>query len=206
MAKILEFKTSGLRAQLREAQQQHTMVRLWRSGLEHGSFCGYVGGVGREFILLWVVGDGITDDGIYVMRHRDITELESPERYHAFMAKALALKGIAPRLPQGFPLDSIREAVQAAGEMSPVIGVHVDTEEEEEVCYIGHLTSMDDDGFYLQELSPDAEWMRQASFFAWDEVSTLSIGDGYAEALLAVAGPAPALEPGDAGIGHMPLA
>jgi hypothetical protein len=79
----------------------------------------------------------------------------------------------------------------------------VDTEEEEEVCYIGHLVRVDDDGFYLQELSPDAEWMRQASFFAWDEVSTLSIGDGYAQALLAVAGQPPALEPGDAGIGHM---
>lgn len=204
MAKILEFKTNGLRAQLREAQQQQTMVRLWRGELEHGSFCGYVGGVGREFVLLWVLGDGITDDGIYVMRHRDITELESPERHHVFMTKALALKGIAPRLPRGFPLDSIREAVQAAGAMSPVIGVHVDTEEEEEVCYIGHLVRVDDDGFYLQELSPDAEWMRQASFFAWDEVSTLSIGDGYAQALLAVAGKPPALEPGDAGIGQMP--
>ena len=203
MAKILEFKTNGLRAQLREAQQQRTMVRLWRSELEHGSFCGYVGGVGREFVLLWVLGDGITDDGIYVMRHRDISELESPERHHVFMAKALELKGVAPHLPRGFPLDGIREAVQAAGAMSPVIGVHVDSEEEEEVCYIGHLVRVDDDGFYLQELSPDAEWMRQASFFAWDEVSTLSIGDGYAQSLLAVAGPAPALEPGDAGIGHM---
>ncbi|MEW9571647.1 hypothetical protein ABQJ54_07780 [Rhodanobacter sp. Si-c] len=203
MAKILEFKTNGLRAQLRDAQQQQTMVRLWRGELEHGSFCGYVGGVGREFVLLWVLGDGITEDGIYVMRHRDITELESPERHHVFMAKALALKGITPHLPRGFPLDSIRDAVQAAGAMSAVIGVHVDTEEEEEVCYIGHLVRVDDDGFYLQELSPDAEWMRQASFFAWDEVSTLSIGDGYAQALLVVAGPAPALEPGDAGIGHM---
>lgn len=202
MAKILEFKTSGLRAQLREAQDQQTMVRLWRDGLEHGSFCGYIGGVGREFILLWVVGDCLTDDGIYVMRHRDITELESPERHHAFMAKALALKGIAPRLPQGFPLDSVRDAVAAAGAMSTLIGVHVDTEEEEEVCYLGHLTSMDDDGFYLQELSPDAEWMRQPSFFAWDEVSTLSMDDGYAQSLLAVAGPAPALEPDSADIGH----
>lgn len=203
MAKILEFKTNGLRAQLREAQQQQTMVRLWRGELEHGSFCGYVGGVGSEFVLLWVLGDGITEDGIYVMRHRDITELESPEHHHVFMAKALALKGIVPQLPRSFPLDSIREAVQAAGAMSQVIGVHVDTEEEEEVCYIGHLARVEDDGFYLQELSPDAEWMRQASFFAWDEVSTLSIGDSYAQALLAVAGPAPALEPGDAGIGHM---
>ena len=55
----------------------------------------------------------------------------------------------------------------------------------------------------MQELSPDAEWMREASFFSWDEVSTVSIEDSYAQSLLAVAGPAPALEQGDdSGIGR----
>ncbi|HUY04176.1 MAG TPA: hypothetical protein VMV33_12915, partial [Rhodocyclaceae bacterium] len=61
---------------------------------------------------------------------------------------------------------------------------------------------VDEDGFYLQELSPDAEWMLEASFFTWDEVSTVSMEDGYALSLLAVAGAAPALEPGDSGISH----
>src|SRR3546814_487651 len=112
---VIELKNTGQRAQLREAQQKQTLVRLWREELEHGSFCGYVGGVGREFFLLWVVGDGITYDGMYVMRHRDISELEAPDKHHAFFEKALALKHILPRMPRGFPLDSIREVIQAAG-------------------------------------------------------------------------------------------
>ncbi|HUA80835.1 MAG TPA: hypothetical protein VL997_10715, partial [Dyella sp.] len=66
MGKIIELKTTGQRAQLREAQQKQQLVRLWRGELEHGSFCGYVASVGREFFLLWVVGDGITYDGMYV--------------------------------------------------------------------------------------------------------------------------------------------
>src|SRR6185312_15128540 len=53
----------------------------------------------------------------------------------------------------------------------------------------------EEDGFNMQELSPDAEWMREASFFSWDEVSTVSIEDSYAQSLLAVAGSAPALSP-----------
>ncbi len=202
MSNIIELKNTGQRAQLREAQQQQMMVRLWRESLEHGSFCGYVGGVGREFFLLWVVGDGITYDGMYVMRHRDISELEAPEKHHVFFEKALALKQLLPQPPGGFPLDNIREVVQAAGKLSAVIGVHVDSEDEAEVCYIGSLVSTDDDGFYMQELSPDAEWMREVSFFGWDEVSTISMEDGYAQSLLAVAGAAPALEQGDAGIGR----
>jgi len=204
VSNIIELKTTGQRAQLREAQQKQTLVRLWREELEHGSFCGYVGGVGREFFLLWVVGDGITYDGMYVMRHRDVSELEAPDKHHAFFEKALALKQILPRPPRGFPLDTIREVIQAAGAQSAVIGVHVNSEDDSEVCYIGRLSSVDEDGFYLQELSPDAEWMLEASFFTWDEVSTVSMEDGYALSLLAVAGAAPALEPGDSGIGRAP--
>ena len=202
MGKVIELKTTGQRAQLREAQQSQQLIRLWRGELEHGSFCGYVGGVGREFLLLWVVGDGITYDGMYVMRHRDISELEAPDKHHVFMEKAIQLKQLLPRPPRGFPLDSIREVVQAAGAMSPVIGVHVDSEEEAEVCYIGRLVSVEEDGFNLQEISPDAEWLREASFFSWDEVSTVSIEDGYAQSLLAVAGMPPPLEQGDSGVGH----
>ena len=202
MGKIIELKTTGQRAQLREAQQSQQLVRLWRAELEHGSFCGYVGGVGREFFLLWVVGDGITYDGMYVMRHRDVSELEAPDKHHAFMEKALKLKQLLPRTPRGFPLDSIREVVQAAGRIAPVIGVHVDSEDEAEVCYIGRLVGVEEDGFTLQEISPDAEWLREASFFGWDEVSTISMEDGYAQSLLAVAGAPPPLEQGDSGIGH----
>lgn len=201
MGKVIELKTTGQRAQLREAQRLQQLVRLWRGELEHGSFCGYVGGVGREFFLLWVVGDSITYDGMYVMRHRDISELEAPDKHAVFMEKALAMKHILPRMPRGFPLDDIRDVVQAAAKQAPVIGVHVDSEDESEVCYIGKLISVEEDGFYLQEISPDAEWLREASFFAWDEVSTISIEDGYAQALLAVAGAAPPLEQGDSGVG-----
>ncbi|WP_049621314.1 hypothetical protein [Frateuria defendens] len=202
MSKVIELKTTGQRAQLREAMQKQQLVRLWRGQLEQGSFCGYVGGVGREFFLLWVVGDGITYDGVYVMRHRDVTELESPDKHHVFMEKALALKHILPRPPRGFPLDGIREVVQAAGAMAPVIGVHVDSEDDAEICYIGRLVGLEEDGFNLQEITPDAEWLSEPSFFAWDEVSTVSIEDSYAQALLAVAGTPPPLEHGDPGVGR----
>ncbi len=202
MGTIIELKTTGQRAQLREAQQKQHLVRLWRGELEHGSFCGYVGGVGREFLLLWVVGDGITYDGMYVMRHRDISELEAPDKHNDFMQKALVLKQILPQPPHAFPLDNIRDVIQAARAMAPVIGVHVDSEDEAEVCYIGRLVSVEEDGFNMQEITPDAEWLREASFFAWDEVSTVTIEDGYATSLLAVAGAPPPLVQGDSGVGR----
>ncbi|HUA80794.1 MAG TPA: hypothetical protein VL997_10510, partial [Dyella sp.] len=130
------------------------------------------------------------------------TELETPDKHANFMEKALTLKNLVPRLPPSFPLDSIREVVQSASATAPVIGVHVDSEDESEVCYIGRLISVEEDGFNLQEITPDAEWLREPSFFAWDEVSTVTMEDGYAQSLLAVAGAPPPLVQGDSGVGQ----
>jgi hypothetical protein len=203
MGKVIQLKTTGQRAALREAQDNRQLVRIWRGELEHGSFCGYVGGVGREFFLLWVVGDGVSYDGMYVMRHRDISEFEAPDKHSVFLEKALALKGIVPNPPEAFPLDDITQVIKAASAHTPVIGVHVDSEDEAEVCYIGRLVSVEEDGFNMQEITPDAEWLREPSFFSWDEISTVSMEDAYAMSLLAVAGDPPPLEQGTGGgFGH----
>ncbi|KAG9587470.1 hypothetical protein KCV01_g13033, partial [Aureobasidium melanogenum] len=203
MGKVIQLKTNGQRASLREAQDNRQLIRIWRGELEHGSFCGYVGGVGREFFLLWVVGDGVSYDGMYIMRHRDISEFEAPDKHAGFLEKAMALKHIVPSPPEGFPLDEIAQVVKAASAMAPVIGVHVDSEDEAEVCYIGRLVSVEEDGFNMQEITPDAEWLREPSFFSWDEVSTVSMEDSYAMSLLAVAGDPPPLEQGTGGgFGH----
>ncbi len=193
MGTVIQLHTLGFRGRLREAHRHAKLVRLWRGALELGSFCGYVVGLGREFFLLSVIGDSISFDGVYAMRYRDITELETPEQHHRFIEKALAVHKIVPLRPEPFPLDHIREALAAAAAYSPAIGVHVDSEDDTEVCYIGRLLNLDDDGFNLQEISPDAEWLRDPSWFAWDEVSTISFEEPYCRALLEVAGPAPDL-------------
>ena len=202
MDNVIRLPSTGPRQQLRAALARRELVRVWRGNLEEGSFCGYVAGVGMEFLLLWVVGDQITFDGLYAMRLRDITEVEAPESHHVFIGKALHLRRIYPRLPRDFPLDDIDQVVRAAAEHAAVIGVHVDSEEETEVCYIGRLLNIEEDGFNLQEITPDAEWLREPSFFAWDEVSTISYDEPYAQALLDVAGQWPRIDQVGSGTGR----
>src|SRR5258706_12352415 len=79
MSKVVEMKARGLRAELRQAWQQRTLVRLWRAALEPGSFSGYVAHLGPEFFLIWAVGDYIGFDGYYALRYRDVTTLELPD-------------------------------------------------------------------------------------------------------------------------------
>ncbi len=203
MGKIVQLQTNSPRIQLRGALQRGELVRIWRGELEEGSFCGYLAGLGKDWLLLWVIGDQIAFDGLYAMRLADITEVEAPDSHHAFMEKALALRSIQPRLPRNFPLDDIVQIVRATADYAAVMCVHVDTEDEHEVCYIGRPLGIEDDGFTLQEITPDAEWLREPSFFGWDEVSTISFDEPYAQVLLDVAGQPPRIDFTGSGFGSV---
>jgi hypothetical protein len=191
MSKIVEMKQRGVRAKLREAHESGALVRLWRAEHEAASFTGFVVGMGKEFFLLWALGDYIGFDGIYALRHRDVTEIEVPDKNAGFLLKAMALKDLKPAWPDGFALDDVEGAVRSAAAHAPVIAVHVDTEGDDEICYVGRLLGFEPDGFLLQEITPDAEWLREQSFFGFEEVSAVGFRGPYHEALAQVAGTPP---------------
>ena len=191
MSKVVELRQRGMRARVREAHETGALVRLWRAELEAASFSGYVAAIGKEFFLLWAMGDYIGFDGLYALRYRDVTELEVPDKNHGFLEKAMALRGIKPDWPDDFALDDVESVVRWAARHASVFGVHVDTEGEDEVCYVGRLLGVESDGFLVQEITPDAEWLREASFFGLDEVSAIALRSPYHEALEQVAGAPP---------------
>ncbi|MBK6727362.1 MAG: hypothetical protein IPG63_08910 [Xanthomonadales bacterium] len=194
MTKIVELKPKSIPARLREALRERTLVRVWREHLEPGSFTGYIAAVGKDRFLLWALGDYIGFDGLFVLRYRDVTRLEAPDHHADFLEKAIKLRKLTPELPIAFPLDDLQQIVAAAAERAPVTSFYVDTEAETEVCYIGKLLAFEAEGFTVQEVSPHAEWLREPSFFGWDEVSCVSINEPYALALVEVAGTPPPLE------------
>lgn len=205
MAKILPFKASGMRPLLREACASRQLVRVWRDELEAGSYCGYVGAVGHEFFMLWVLGDNLAFDGIHILRQRDISDIEVPDKHHEFLQKAIALNGLKADIPDGLNLDDARGVIESVAALAPVMSVRVDNDnpEEVDVCYVGRLTACEDDGFSLQEITPEANWLREPSFFAWDEISTVCFNDPYATILATVAGEAPQLDTADTGLGRV---
>ena len=194
MSKIVELRPKSVPAQLREAARRRLLVRVWRERLEPGSFTGYVAAVGRERFLLWALGDSINFDGWFVLRYRDVSRLEAPDHHADFLERAIALRQLQPGFAPAFPLDDWRQCLAATAALAPVLSVYVDSEADSEVCYVGRLLDIDAEGFHVQEISPHAEWLLEASSFGWDEVSVISAEEPYALALAEVAGPAPAIE------------
>jgi len=194
MNKVVELRPKSIPARVREAHRQRTLVRVWRDKLEPGSFTGYVAAVGKERFLLWVLGDYIGFDGWFVLRYRDVSQLETPDQYASFLEQAISRRKLDPQFKLEFPLDDLPTILRAAAELAPVLSIYVDTEAESEVCYIGKLLGFDGDGCNLQEISPHAVWLREESAFGWEEISAISVLEPYAIAPAEVAGCAPALE------------
>lgn len=191
MSKVVELKQRGSRASLREAMGSRTLIRLWREDREAASFSGYVAGMGREFFLFWTVGDYIGFDGLYALRYRDVSSIEAPDKSAGFLEKALALRQITPSWPAEFRLDDVESVITDAAREAPVVGVHVDSEGDDEVCYIGRLLGFEGDGFLIQEISPDAQWMGEPSSFGFEEVSAIGFASPYHSMLAEVAGTPP---------------
>lgn len=193
MKKITELKQRGVRAALREAYEKGTLLYLWRFSNEAAGFTGRIMAMGKEFLLMWVLGDHIDYDGMYALRYRDITGVESPDVNTRFLEKAMTVKDIKPGFADAatFALDDVESVLRSAAEHAPLLAVHVDGEGETEICYVGRLLGFEGDGFLLQEISADAEWQHEASFFAFHEVSAVAFEGPYLEVLAKVAGPPP---------------
>lgn len=197
MANVVSLVPRGFRTQLRDAQQQRQLVRVWRNQIEPSGYVGHVLGVGAEFFLLWLVDDDLRPGGLVALRHQDISNLETPYLYADLTEKALALQGEAPPASVEVDLDTLEGLLQSCSRLAPILTLMVPSEndppEEDEdefpypvALFIGQVQSLRDH-IELLEINPSGWWETQVSGFGWDEVLGVIIQDHYGKQLYQVA-------------------
>jgi hypothetical protein len=170
-------------------QHARTLVRVHRTSLEEGHATGRIVGCSRKLLALSVVGDGVRPDGFYVLRRADISAIDAPDPYADFVIKALRLRGQAlPKLPR-LDLTSWRSLLTGAARRFPLITLHPEVTKPDS-CYIGLPVRMTSRAVTLVTVGPDGHWDGRDALFtlAWSEVTRVSFGGDYEEALALVAG------------------
>jgi hypothetical protein len=175
------------KAQLKQAAKDGSLVRLYRDDLESVGVVGYVLGVGPEFFLLALVGDDIRFNGFEALRVRDVTEVEAPHPYAAFVEKALELKGERKPAAPDIDLASTAALIESAGKAFPIITVSREFADPE-VCQVGMPVQVQGGSVSLMEIGPDAVWYDDVEWYPLDEITRLDFGGGYEEALRLVGG------------------
>lgn len=182
------MNATQLQAQLAAAQQGRSLVRVTR-GLEPCATDGYVVTASTTWLVLLVIGDGVSFAGFQAVRLRDVVAFEAPSPRAVFYEAVLRKRGQRrPRAPQ-LDLDSTLALVLSAGQRFPLITLHRE-KADPEVCHIGRVVSASATSVSLLEVDPDANWDEGPRSYRLAQVTRVDFGGPYEEALALVAVPA----------------
>jgi hypothetical protein len=172
--------SSKVADQLREAMRERQLVRFERKFEEH-NIHGYVLDVGPKFFLLALVSDRLWFDGFEIFRIADIRNLR-PDPFSDFAERALKLRNeMMPEKPS-VDLSGIDQILASAASCFPLVTIHRETVDPE-VCWIGKVFSVVKGRVDLLAIGPDAKWEDEPTVYRTSEITRVSFGGDYEEAL-----------------------
>ncbi|MEP6483612.1 MAG: hypothetical protein ABJB01_04125 [Rudaea sp.] len=184
---VLQFRGRGARAQLREAMESRTPVRVARDNISDAWVHGFVIGLSAEFCLVAEVSDAMHFDGFLIIAAGDVTTVEH-DPGQAFVEKALELNGESlPQLP-AFNLNDWGAIAKAAANENPLISLNMLDEGEGEVSYIGRLVGAEPDALVMQEVDPNAKWYPDTGEYEFAGIGSIGFGTEYMSLLARIAG------------------
>ncbi|RYD71603.1 MAG: hypothetical protein EOP84_24625 [Verrucomicrobiaceae bacterium] len=177
----------GLHSKLSDAMAGGELVRAERE-VATGWTYGYVVALGRQWCVLLVVGGGITFDGYKAIRLKDVAALTVPTPYAAFIEKALKKRKLRRPMSVVLDLSSTAELLHSANVHYPLVTVHRETVDPD-VCHIGRVISTSRTSVTLHEIGPAATWDEELLSYPLSEITCITFGGLYEDALWLVGGP-----------------
>jgi hypothetical protein len=176
----------NLQAQLSRALTSRTLVRIERS-LENGCVDGYVVAVAKKWVVMLVLGDGITFVGYQAYRLKDVASLTTPAPYAAFQEAVIRKRKLRRTVPRGLDLSSTLALLSSANAKFPLISIYCE-EKDADLCHIGRVAATSRTSVVLNEVTPSATWESGLSTYPLTQITRIDFGGLYEEALALVAG------------------
>jgi hypothetical protein len=151
-----------------------------------GRMAGFVVDFSECFILFHVVDmDAFRLNGYSVIRRADVRKHRAFDKREFWQYRAVRRFKLTPVRPAGVSLVSAPLLLGSIDEQYPLFTIHPERTKSD-VCYIGHLLSMNAGTFTIDDLNSNAEWSgpRRLKF---KDVTRVDFGGGYENALAATA-------------------
>lgn len=180
------MKHVELQTMLAAAMTGRSLVRISRNVDPDGTD-GYVVDTSEHWLLLLLIGNGVTYEGFQAFRLRDITSLEVPSPRAAFYEAALRKRGLRrPRTPK-LNLASTQELICSAAKRFPLVGIHRE-KAQPDFYEIGKVIAASAASVSLLRVTPDATWDDGPTAYRLAQITRVDFGGPYEEALALVAG------------------
>lgn len=170
-------------AALRQAAREQYPVEIergqdwWKNWV-----CGFVVGVGERWVVLQVLANSVYLDGYDILRIADITGVEADQE-GGYIERAVAGLGGRPAVDFNLPDHAdTKDVLRAAADRSDLIGVFLEAEDDSPGL-LGHLGRLGAKKFELQLINPRGVWTPEPSRWRYKDVTSVSVGGRYADAL-----------------------
>ncbi|MDR7150847.1 hypothetical protein J2W49_002810 [Hydrogenophaga palleronii] len=168
-----------------DAMQDKRFVRVHRR-FESTPVRGYVMDVGPKFFLFCLVSDRQWFNGFECFRIADVKGLKH-DPYADFSEAALKLRAERkPRKPK-ISLQGKEEMLLTAAQAFPLVTIHRE-KVDPDVCHIGKVVSVKAKRVRFLLIGPDAQWDENPTDFSFREITRVSFGGDYEDALHIVGG------------------
>ena len=174
---------------LAEARRARCLIRF-STRFEKATVRGYMLDIGPKFFLMALVSDRIWFDGLECFRTQDVRNIRA-DPYAGFVETALRKRGERrPKKPR-VSLASIEKLLLSAGREFPLVTIQLE-QADPGVCWIGKVLRIEHGRVFLREIRPDASWREKPGEYRLSQITRVSFGCDYENALHLVGGRSPA--------------
>lgn len=160
---------------------------MHREEIEDGWALGYIVATGTDIFAMELIDDSIRYDGYHCIRYADVSKCENLDPYAPFVEKAFSLRGLSRLGRPNVELGSLALLLKTANAAFPLVTIHLE-KERPNVCYTGKVITVDGSRVELKTISPSAEWDDEVQEYDLEDITTVSFGRAYEEALVLVGG------------------
>ncbi|WP_188508716.1 hypothetical protein [Conyzicola nivalis] len=154
---------------------------------------GYVVEVGEHWVVVAATSHVVYLDGWEVLRIRDISEVEvAGKQARRYSDRALASLGTPPSKPTGLSVShgGRKEVLRSALESAPIVSVHSEKKYPDSL-WVGRVLGYRGEKFGLQPIDSNGVWEEHDRSFTLAEISRVTIGGRYNDALQKFGDPRP---------------
>jgi hypothetical protein len=174
------------KARLWNACSNAMVVRFWNP-YDPEPAHGYVLDIGPEFFLFLFINDSVRFEGFECHLIADIKRLEVPNPFEDFIVAALRKRGECLDRAAEVELSSVTSILNSASKLFPLMVIELG-HKKKGVCYVGKVVDASKGRLLMLEIDPHAVWEKKRSRFWLKDITRVSFGGGYEEALHLVGG------------------
>ncbi len=140
--------------------------------------CGYVVDYNEKWILMKNSPVDYVIDGYVIVRNENIERIDR-DTEEKWKEKVIKLKGLAPSDKDLILISNLETILQY---LTDCFGVFELETEEEDVCYLGRLNSINGKNFAIDDLDTQGNWVGQMTF-TFAEIRVIRFDTDYSNSL-----------------------